>query len=162
MSRPTTERESWVKSRLRENGRVTVARLATLRTLDGTDEHLSASEVHQLMLTQIPDVNLSTVYRTLARLELLGLIHRLDANGEARFGSAQYPHHHAMCTRCGRVWELDAHVAAEMLARVEPVLALRVDHSSGLTVRGICSNGCKSETNPLEPTRAVRLPATPP
>lgn len=143
----TGDRESRLLTSLRVGGRATTARVQALRVLDATDDHLTATEVHRRLARQMPQVNLSTVYRTLERLESLGLVHRLDHHGEALFGSVQHDHHHALCTRCGRVMELriDPDAVAALLATVEETMLLRPDHSSGLTVRGVC-DACRAPT----------------
>lgn len=92
------------------------------------------------MVERVPHVNLSTVYRTRERLERLGLIHRLEVQGEARFGSAEHSHHHAVCTRCGQVQELDGTAVANLLSGLEAVTTLRPDPAAGLTVHGTCAD----------------------
>lgn len=59
-------------------------------------------------------------------------------HGEARFGSAEHAHHHAVCTRCGQILELDAALVSRLLSGLEAATAFRPDSLSGLTLRGVC------------------------
>ncbi|PZS28944.1 MAG: transcriptional repressor [Pseudonocardiales bacterium] len=114
--------------------------MVALNVLDQAGAHLSVTEIHCRMAVTAPGVNLSTVYRTLDRLETLRLVHRLDVHGEARYGSAEHDHHHAVCTRCGRILELDGPVVAGLLSGLESLTTLRPDPAAGLTVRGVCAD----------------------
>lgn len=136
------DRELWVLQRLRQDGRATAASIVTLKILADSGTHLTVAEVHREMLQTLSTVNKSTVYRTVERLERLGLIHRLDVAGEAQYGSADHAHHHAVCTRCGQVSELDRSAASRALSVLEAVTSLRPDRASGLTLRGVCA-GCR-------------------
>src|SRR5829696_2819643 len=94
-----------LKQALRERGqRVTPQRLAIHRTIRRLDRHLSAEELLEAVEETVPGVSLPTVYSTLELLEGLGLIRRVGSfNGRAMFDPRVDPHHHAVCSRCGRV-----------------------------------------------------------
>ena len=71
--------------------------------------HVSAEQVYQQVVRVFPDVNISTVYRTLEVLEDLGMVRHTHFHD----GVAQYErtdtaqHHHMVCSRCGADFELD-------------------------------------------------------
>ena len=56
-----------------------------------------------------PNVNISTVYRTLELLKHLGLVTETDlGDGMVRYHCAEKGHHHHLvCTNCGTVIDLD-------------------------------------------------------
>jgi len=64
-------------------------------------DHLSAAAIRDRLGPGPP--NIATVYRTLARLERLGVIDALPVDGEARYGLAAQAHHHGLCQHCGMV-----------------------------------------------------------
>ena len=54
-----------------------------------------------------PEVHRSTVYRTLERLEQMGVITHVHlGHGPSTFHLAARPHHHAVCASCGAVVEV--------------------------------------------------------
>jgi Fe2+ or Zn2+ uptake regulation protein len=125
---------------LRDRGqRVTPQRLAIHRTIRELDTHVSAEELLGAVEESVPGVSLPTVYSTLELLEELGLIRRVGSfNGRALFDPRLDPHHHAVCSRCGRVDDLEAPVdAAPALA--EARRAGYAEPSAGLIVTGVCA-----------------------
>jgi Fur family transcriptional regulator, ferric uptake regulator len=71
---------------------------------------LSPVEVLDAAKTEVPGINLSTVYRTLSRLTADGLIVEVSLPGEsARYESKQaasHHHHHFRCTTCEAVFDV--------------------------------------------------------
>ena len=71
-------------SRLRELGyRLTPQRIMILSAIETSDNHISAEEIHAQIVVKYPQVNISTVYRTLELLKQLGLVTETDL-GEGR------------------------------------------------------------------------------
>jgi Fur family transcriptional regulator, ferric uptake regulator len=108
---------------LRERGkRLTVQRAAIWDALAGEpDLHLSAEEVACSVQGRLPQVNASTVYRTLDVLVDEGLVTRSDlGRGRDVFEPAHaHPHHHLVCESCGSV----AHVHDDLLGGLGARLA---------------------------------------
>jgi Fur family ferric uptake transcriptional regulator len=105
--------------RLRERGhRLTRPRLLLIDTLSRRGGHLSAEQIHSDLGRRHPEINLSTVYRTLEVLVSVGLVREADLGEGRRFfelTSEADPHHHLVCRGCGRV----QHIAARHLEEVE-------------------------------------------
>ena len=110
---------------LRRSGtRITRQRAALLRVLADTDDHPDATALHARATAAGAGVSLATVYRTLAELEVQGLIHKVAFEGEpARYEPADQRHHdHMIDVDTGQVVEffnerierLQAEIAAEM------------------------------------------------
>jgi Fe2+ or Zn2+ uptake regulation protein len=125
---------------LRARGqRVTPQRLAIHRTVREMNRHVSAEELLDAVEETVPGVSLPTVYSTLELLEELGLVRRVGSvGGRVLFDSRLDDHHHVVCSRCGRVEDLDASVDAG------PAIAAarRAGYegaSAGLLVTGVCS-----------------------
>jgi len=95
---------------LREQGyRLTPQRRMILTTIHSSDHHISADEIYEQVHAKYPQVNISTVYRTLELLKELGLVTETDlGGGRFRYHSVEKGHHHHLvCRKCGRIFELD-------------------------------------------------------
>ena len=95
---------------LSEQGyRLTPQRLMILSAIEDTDSHISADEIYTQVVAKYPNVNISTVYRTLELLKRLGLVTETDMGG----GRVRYHpvdkghHHHLVCQECGAITDLD-------------------------------------------------------
>ena len=98
---------------LKERGhRLTPQRQLILEAIESAEGHVSAESVHSKVAAQFPQVNISTVYRTLELLQDLGLVthtHFDDGIAQYHLASAA-PHQHMVCRRCGAEREIDVSV----------------------------------------------------
>jgi Fur family ferric uptake transcriptional regulator len=80
-----------------------------LSAMEHSDEHISAEEIYKKVASKYPDVNISTVYRTLELLKRLGMVYEINlGEGRIRYhaeGSGH--HHHLVCQECGTVIDID-------------------------------------------------------
>jgi Fe2+ or Zn2+ uptake regulation protein len=118
---------------LRDAGiRLTPQRALVLDVVYHNDGHLTADQVYEQVRAQSPYVDLSTVYRNLVFLRQQGLIGELRLEGQpARFEAVRFgqEHHHAVCTNCGAMLEVEHADLASLEAilldrygfRLEPV-----------------------------------------
>lgn len=98
---------------LRERGqRMTPQRQLILEAIQSIEGHISAEAVHAIVAARFPQVNISTVYRTLDLLQELGfLTHTHYDNGVAQYHRAEEANHqHLVCRGCGAEEELDLSV----------------------------------------------------
>lgn len=124
---------------LQEHGyRLTPQRTMVWDVLRAQESHLSAEQICTTVQTTFPNVNLSTVYRTLELLVGLGLVRETHlASGTRLFEvEEEVPHHHLVCEKCGAV----IHIHDEDLAGLDGALA----QSRGFALReatifGTCS-----------------------
>jgi len=78
------------------------------------------------------------VYRTLSFLEEHDLISRVHATGEsARFDGNHRPHHHFICTKCGKIIDFESEEVDAMTLPKEAT-KLGTAASRQLQVYGIC------------------------
>ena len=92
------------RATLREQGyRLTPQRNLIWEVLRDAGRHLTAEEVAAEVRRTLPDVNVSTVYRTLELLVSLDLVVETRLEGSACYYevSPEPTHHHFVCTRCG-------------------------------------------------------------
>jgi Fe2+ or Zn2+ uptake regulation protein len=128
------------RATLREKGyRLTPQRTLIWEVLRGADGHLTAEEVAVRAQQSMPDVNVSTVYRTLELLVSLDLVVETRLEGSAGYYevSPEPSHHHFVCRGCGAV----EHFGDELLRPVRSELAARggeVDEIQ-VTAFGLCA-----------------------
>ena len=106
-----------IVSRLSNQGyRLTPQRLMILSAIEDSDDHVSAEEIYARIVTRYPNVNISTVYRTLELLESLGLVTKTDlGGGRVRYHPAHKGHHHHLvCRECGAIVDLDESVLSPL------------------------------------------------
>ena len=71
-------------------------------------EHPTADTVYLHVKKQFPNISLGTVYRNLNLLTDLGEAVKISTpDGGDRFDGRLEPHNHFLCTKCGRLLDLD-------------------------------------------------------
>src|SRR5512146_653303 len=95
----------WLE-KLQESGyRLTDSRRSVVEIMAGSERALSPLEIYDLARSQHTGLGLVTVYRTLEKLEELGLIPRVhQPQGCQAFIAAFTGHQHLiLCSKCGKV-----------------------------------------------------------
>ncbi|MGA8218849.1 MAG: Fur family transcriptional regulator, partial [Solirubrobacterales bacterium] len=94
---------------LRERGlRATSQRVVMHRLLRDSARHLSAEDLLCEASEQLPGVSLPTVYATLELFEELGVVRRVNGGGGTLLWDTRADaHHHMICSRCGRIEDMD-------------------------------------------------------
>ncbi|MGB9802563.1 MAG: Fur family transcriptional regulator [Desulfofundulus sp.] len=140
-----------VEEKLRAgDSRLTPRREHILRVLlENKDKHLSAEEIYNLVKQKAPDVGLATVYRTLELFLDFDIIRSIDfGDGRKRyeFGSEEgerHHHHHLICTRCGKIIEVNEDLLEDLEKRVTETYDFKItDHE--LKFFGYCKE-CAGE-----------------
>ncbi len=106
-----------IVNKLSELGyRLTPQRIMVLSAIENSDDHISAEEIYAQIVAKYPQVNISTVYRTLELLKRLGLVTETDlGGGRVRYHSAEKGHHHHLvCQECGAIIDLDESVLSSL------------------------------------------------
>jgi Fur family transcriptional regulator, ferric uptake regulator len=120
--------------------RLTPQRTLVWDVLRKAGGHLSAEEVCAQVQQQFPNVNISTVYRTLELLVSLNLVRETHLGPTRRFFEVEeeVPHHHLVCEECGAV----THIHDEDLGGLHQTLAEDQGFAAKqLTIFGRCA-GC--------------------
>ena len=121
---------------LQEQGyRLTPQRTMVWDVLRAQRDHLSAEQICTRVQQTFPNVNLSTVYRTLELLVSLGLVKETHLGPGTRLFEVEeeVPHHHLVCEVCGTV----AHIHDEDLAG----LGVALSGSQGFSLREVAVFG---------------------
>lgn len=92
----------------REKGmRLTQQRIEIFKVVAQSCSHPDAETVYEAVKQKMPTVSVDTVYRTLASLEELNMIFRVDNQlPKARFDADKTPHHHFLCVKCNEVYDV--------------------------------------------------------
>ncbi len=89
-----------------QGGRATPSRRILLEVLFKAKGHLTAEELAEMVQSRAPDVNISTIYRNLEDLQLLGVVvHTHLGHGPATYRLSSHAHAYFICEECGRTIE---------------------------------------------------------
>jgi Fur family ferric uptake transcriptional regulator len=128
-------------ARLRSVGlRSTAQRRAVLQALFEA-RHATVDELAAEVQRTMPDVSLSTIYRTLEALDEAGLVtHAHLHHGSPTYHSVdEEPHVHLVCTGCGHIGQQPVSVAASLAGSLQSATGFVVDLSH-LAVHGLCAS----------------------
>ncbi|MCZ7662456.1 MAG: transcriptional repressor [Thermoleophilia bacterium] len=132
---------------LRELGyRLTPQRTLVWDALREAGGHLGAEEICALVQSRFPNVNISTVYRTLELLVELQLVRETLLGPDRRYYEIEEdePHHHLVCDRCGAVQHVHDEDLGGLRAALEQRQGFRVRE---LTTFGLCA-ACNGQAEP--------------
>ena len=96
--------------------RLTPQRMMIVSAIENSTNHISVEEIYAQIAAKYPNVNISTVYRTLELLKRLGLVTETDmGEGRVRYHPAeQGRHHHLVCRECGAIVDLGESLLAPL------------------------------------------------
>lgn len=133
--------------------RQTRQKQAVLRSLVESGRSLAPAEILELARSEVPTLNLSTVYRQLRSLHEEAQVVKVDLPGQAaRFEApcthghghthsrTEHHHHHFHCVACDRVFPI--HGCPGGIERLAPA-GFRVEQHE-LTLRGRCADCAKA------------------
>ena len=98
-------------SKLKDQGcRLTPQRLAVLKILAASEEHLSAEKIYERVEPDFPSTSLATIYKTVTLLKKVGEVMELGFVDESnRYdGTRPYPHPHLICMKCKKIIDPDS------------------------------------------------------
>lgn len=132
-----------------QGGRMTPQRRMILEALEANQiEHPTAEELYQMLQPKAPDLNLSTVYRTLRWLEEVGLVGSCwfeTDRGQERFDLAMTSeHHHFVCRVCQRVIEFTTPEMEIVKNQFEKDFGCNVEVAS-IALTGVCDD-CREQS----------------
>jgi len=143
---PANEREARWAEQLRSRGRrVTRQRLAVLNAVERSP-HSVAEDIAAAVRTDLPDITVQSVYVVLSDLTETGLLRRIELpKNPARYETRVADnHHHAVCTGCGRIEDVDCAVGHA------PCLTPSDAHGMAIQIadvlyQGLCAD-CRTKT----------------
>jgi len=143
----TEKREARIdemRQKLAKSGhRITPQRLCILEALTQTSAHPSAEEIFADVHRVCPTTSLATIYKTLQTLKDMDEIIELEfSDGSNRYdGLRPKSHPHMICTRCGKIEDVEIEGLSNLEERAASKSGFRVDHYR-IDFYGICGD-CK-------------------
>ena len=131
----------WLDRKLSNLGyRLTPQRLMILSAIENSDSHISAEEIYAQVRARYPQVNISTVYRTLELLKELELVTEISlGDGRVRYHCmGKGHHHHLVCQRCGEVIDVEESMLNRLWDEIGQRYDFRVDMKH-LAFFGLCA-----------------------
>ena len=134
-----------IVTRLRREGRrLTPQREAILREVMRVEGHITPRTVARAVQRRMPAVNVSTVYRTLAMLEELGVVqHSHLEQGAEYHRTGEGEHVHLTCSRCGAEDDLSLREAGSLRAVIRRHRGFLPDLRH-FAISGLCAS-CQRE-----------------
>lgn len=126
-----------VKVNIKDLG-LTKQREAILQVIRDEPEHLTANDVFDKAKQILPGISFATVYNSLRYLKDAGLIAEISfGSGASRFDSKLTRHDHAICSKCGKLVDMELDLPAELVNRAAEFSRFKLE-SLELTLRGLC------------------------
>lgn len=129
--------------------RITEQRLLILDAVCAGKGHTTIGEILLRVKASEPSIDQSTVYRTLDLLCKLGLVaaNPSPAGGMVYEIVGQTPHHHLLCTVCGREYAVPQAAFQSFFEQLQAEYGFTVTHKH-LILEGLCEN-CRQGNNEL-------------
>jgi Fur family ferric uptake transcriptional regulator len=122
---------------------MTKQRRIILEELRKVTSHPTADELHQMVRTKLPRINIATVYRNLEILASQGEVMKLEVAGtQRRFDGTTENHYHIRCSRCGKVDDVHIGVMESLEKSAAKSCGYRVE-SHSVEFTGICPDCAK-------------------
>lgn len=138
MSMPEPSLDEFME-RLRNSGiKLTQQRMEIFKEVAARVDHPDAASVYERVRKRLPTISLDTVYRTLWMLKEAGLITTLGSSHDRmRFDANTSPHHHFVCTECGKTSDFYC-AEYDNLRAPKGVSALGTIKEAQVELRGVC------------------------
>ena len=100
-----------------------------LRAVEEAASHISAEEIYAQVHAHYPQMNISTVYRTLELVKKLGLVTETDmGDGRVRYHCmGKGHHHHLVCQKCGEIIDVEESIVSPLWAEIQRKYNFKVD-----------------------------------
>ena len=117
---------------------LTKQREVVLQVIRDAEQHLTANEVFVNAKQLLPSISFATVYNSLRFLKDAGHIAEIQfGNGASRFDRITARHDHAICTRCGKLVDIEMEHPKELVNQAAKFSNFKPE-SLEFTLRGIC------------------------
>jgi Fur family peroxide stress response transcriptional regulator len=109
--------------------------------------HPTAEDLLELLKTEKSNVGMTTLYRNLNQLANAGMIKRIDGLGIcAHFDHNTCEHHHFLCEKCGKVYDIPRNVAPNLIKNTQQVTGFEISDCD-IIFHGTCDNCKKRKEN---------------
>lgn len=108
-------------------------------------DHKTAEEIYMIVKAKDPAVSRSTVYRNLGMLVENNIINKISMLvGPDRYDYILKPHNHAICTKCGKIFDFDYSFEYEKIKEtVKKQTGIEISNK-GIALEGLCDS-CRNK-----------------
>jgi Fur family ferric uptake transcriptional regulator len=118
--------------------RITEPRRAILDYIHDRGDHLTAEEIINHVHEEHPQINKSTVYRTLELLEQNECVYKSETDGNTIYHHAEEGHHHHLvCRKCGKNVDCDEDIFKPVEEELREKYGFRIDFRH-VVMNGLC------------------------
>jgi len=118
--------------------RNTVQRALVLDAVKALRCHATADEVYHAIVKDHPGIGRGTVYRNLNLLSDMGEIRKVAMPGGAdRYDHLCHAHYHAKCATCGRVFDVEMDLIADLETNIKDTQGFRFT-GHDIIFKGVC------------------------
>lgn len=104
--------------------------------------HPTAEYIYDIMSKTDNSVSLATLYRNLNQLSESGVIKKIEGlDNSAHYDHNTHEHYHCICTKCGKVYDIPADVAPNLVKNTEDMTGFIIQ-SHDVIFHGLCKD-CK-------------------
>lgn len=117
---------------------LTRQRKVVLSVILDADEHMTANDVFAAAKVKLPTISFATVYNSLRFLKEAGHIAEVQfGNGASRYDRTTHRHDHAICTKCGRLVDIELSYPDDLMKMAARLSQFKPE-SLEFTLRGRC------------------------
>lgn len=137
---PAEKSRLWLRYLQQQGYRITGSRRAVVDALAQAERSLTAADLYEIGRAKHKGLGLVSVYRTLEKLEELGLVQRVHGPGGCHaYISAQDGHNHMLvCENCGRVEMFEGDDLKDFTRNLEKQSGFRI-REHWLQFFGVCT-----------------------
>ncbi len=115
-----------------------------LDTLKENVVHPTAEFLYEKVREKDSKISLATLYRNLNQLAQNKIIKKIDGlETSSHFDHNTHAHYHFICSKCKRVFDIDADVAPNLIINTESKTGFTIQNHD-ITFSGICAD-CKNK-----------------
>lgn len=115
-----------------------------IKVIKNSYNHPTAEEIYMIVKAKDPAVSRSTVYRNLGMLVESNIIKQISMKvGADRYDYIRNPHNHAMCIKCGNIFDFEYSFEYEELKKIIKEQTGVEISTDGIALEGICDS-CKN------------------
>lgn len=116
-----------------------------LETLKSTNTHPTAEELYNMVHEKYTNISKSTVYRNVNILVENNVVQKIRTqSGADRFDYIYKKHYHAICERCGKVFDFIYEFDNEKLKKMIQAQTGIIANTDSIMIYGVCKE-CKSK-----------------
>ncbi|MEO8573379.1 MAG: Fur family transcriptional regulator [Pyrinomonadaceae bacterium] len=124
---------------------LTKQREVVLQVIRDAEHHLTANDVFTAAKDLLPSISFATVYNSLRFLKEAGHIAEIQfGNGASRFDRMTSRHDHAICTKCGKLVDIEMDLPVDIMKNAAKFSKFKPE-SIEFTLRGLCPDCAKKD-----------------